>query len=655
MALVNAANVNSDALVGERYGRDLAADASNINTDTLVGERYGRNIKADVIHANVDTLVGDRYGRNVAADVAHVFVEVLIWSYPVSASNVISEALVSLPDDPIRQGAQVYRTAEEVAQQRDPLPHPATVWSPLYANTYGQVVTTYRDTPVEWQRSPLTAGTLRSQAMQARTPGVPHSPLAAKTLRRMVVMSRGYMYVPESGVFASSTRALVSTVRNTQQPGALRSRIAVARTFALAVVSKVARGPEPTNIQVATSTALATVKRMQRAPVNQHVAVVAQLVITPHLPVVYIGATPVTQLHALAVQPRAVPVQHSATTVSEFAQLVAHARTDAAPHGVESVAGLAMFSVARRLTAPPAAMGGWSMGAVCSTALTIRNVLLPTQLTHVQAATARITYTMGRTVKAPIDVIDPGIGRHSKTLHQLSVRFRSTDSPEDRLRQQRNVFGLSQTPVVADGSFAPPPTEAESSSVEVALVAQHVVATDVDWEWEPTSRVTLAGLQQAVVVDDTQGWQDPNGAGSDAVVHASGQLVVAADPDAWPDPQAAASDADVTCVLSAVAMADDSFPDGLAVRSEVAVTHVVQHVAMVDDSFPEATPWVSAFDMLSVARAVVARDNSLVGRLPASQTHTLAVGEVVVVADPSLNGIPKRPRGPRPSVSIAMG
>ena len=95
--------------------------------ESLIGDRVGLDLKAEVLHTVNESLIGDRVGRTIAADVQAVTVDVLIKVAPVYIGHMHVEALIDLPDDPTRPGVQVWRFAEEIAQQRDPLPHPSVV------------------------------------------------------------------------------------------------------------------------------------------------------------------------------------------------------------------------------------------------------------------------------------------------------------------------------------------------------------------------------------------------------------------------------------------------------------------------------------------------------------------------------------------------
>ena len=652
MAISNASNLIQDALIGQRVGRTVAADVVATSEETLVSDQAARDIAADTINFNADTIVGNRLGRNVACDMASVIHETLIQIFPVSASVFFTETLVSLPDDPIKPGAQVFRLAEEVFQQRDPLPHPSTVWSWTHVCTYREQVTSHRDLPAAWPRSPIEARTLRAQAVLARTGAAPHSSIAAKTLRAMVVASRDAVYIPASGVYAGTLRELLATQRVTVPPSATRSPLRANTAVELVVLSKSAREPDPTNVQVQTAVATVLAQRPALWTVDQYVGMQRQLTVQYRMPPAARGDNQVAWQNMLALQARVPEPPHGPNEVAQQAQAAIQARDPGYPISATSVGVLAALTALRRVLPRPGDVGGWYAGEFVQTAVAIRNVLLPWQVTDVQVAQGRITYTMGRTVKPPIDVLDPTVGRHMFSLHQKIVSWRPTVTPEEKMRQQRNLFSLAMWVTLPDASFPPPPTEPEIAEGAVLLVAQQVLLPDDTWPWEPTSSVTVPAVQQHVAVADLADWIDPTTPGSDAAVLLAAEAVAAADPDGWIDPQTAASDAYLLQVSEQVAAVDASFPPTTVPLSEVDLLLAAEALAIGDDSFPDGTQPQSAVDLVAVVNPLVSQDHGMIGRLPVSQQQVLAVMATVVVPDPSLGRIPARPRGPRPSVSI---
>lgn len=656
--------------------------SSNVIQDALTGEQYGRDFAGEVGQVNAEALVGKQYGRDIAADVRYVTTDVLLRIYPVTVIAAVSEALVSLPDDATRPGAQVYRTAEEVAQARDPMPHPALVRSWVDVPSYGQLVTSYRKLPSDWARSPTAASSVHLMSIQTTLRGAPHSPISALALSTMSVVSRGKVYVPASGVFTRTVRTLALSARiglplpaevrsytrvanafilatggrsALPQPGDVLSYTRAANAFALTVLSRRESGPGVTDEQVQGLFALATQQRTARIPVEQYAGKVAQLAVALRVPLAPRSAGQVAKATTLALQQRVPEEPRSPAAVAGFAQLTTVARAGSKQLSPALVGALGMIATVRRLATHPDDVGAWGSAACVQSVLAIRNVFSPSRMTDVRVSSAKIAYTMGRTVKAPIDVIDPTVGRHAYNLHQLSVQYLATETPDERMRKQRNVFNLAQLTVASDGSFPAPPTKPEASICEVAIVAQHVVVPESLWLWEPTSKIDVAALTQPVVMGDVADWIDPYVPASAAVLTNAAALVVAADPDGWLDPAAAASDAQLDMLVEGVVVGDATFPDTTLPLSDLELHRLTQHVAMRDESFPIGTRPLSTVDVFVVARVVVARDNSLVGRLATSQTLLVSAAEVVVVPDPSLNGIPSRPRGPRPSVSIAMG
>ena len=650
---VGASNAIHEVVVGERVGRSIAAEVHTLAVDVLHGERTGRSIAADVLTQSADVLHGERIGRDIATDVLAVVSEALIRIRPITAVSQRVELLVSLPNDPIKPGGQVYRFAQEVFQQRDPLPLPSTVWSWTHVFTYGQVVTTHRVVPGIWPRSPNTAASVVQQALLKRTGRPPISPLQAKTLRSLAVVSRGDVYVRTSGVFLAQGMWLATAGRDPMPaPSTLRSPIQSRTAVELVVLSKAAREPDPTNVQVATSHQFAIAWRSRAWTVDQQVGVLVQMTTVTRVPVLEKSPEQVAWQNMLALQARVPEPPHGPNEVAQQVQAAIQARAPGYPMSATTVSVLAAMAALRRVLPRPGDVGGWYAGEFVQTAVAIRNVLLPGQITNVQVAQGRITYTMGRTVKSPISVIDPTVGRHVFSLHQKIVSFRPTLTPEDKMRQQRNVFSLALWVTLPDASFPPPPTEPEIAEGAVLLVAQQVLLPDDTWQWEPTSRLTALAVQQHVAVADPADWIDPTTPGSDAAVLLAAEAVAAADPDGWIDPQTAASDAYLLQVSEQVAAVDASFPPTTVPLSEVDLLLAAEALAMGDDSFPDGTQPQSAVDLVAVVNPLVSQDHGMIGRLPVSQQQVLAVMAMVVVPDPTLGRIPARPRGPRPSVSI---
>lgn len=652
MTKVNVEGVIQETIVGDRRGRDVVADVAAAMSEVLVGQRVGRKIVADVEAQTSDVLIGDRVGRNIAASVEAVTVEVLVRVAPIYVQHMHVDALVSLPNDPTRPGSQYWHLGQDALQQRDPLPHPSIVWSWTHYMTYRQVVTTHR-TPRSWPFSQVDYRTLQRQVLLARPGPLPISRMDVRTLRRLTVQSRGDMYVPSSGVQVGGMRVLAPMARpGLLPPAEHRGSIAAAKVLALALVSKQARGPEPTDVQVAQHHQLAVAWRQRAWTVEQAVAWMGYLGVQARVTAVPHGPVDVAQQHMLAAQRRPDDVPHGPNDVAQQHQLAVQRRPDGVPMSDHGVGQFAQLASARRVTVRPDLMGAWGTAQLSQLAVSIRNVLLPSQVTHIEVGMARVTYAMRRTTKPPGEVVDPAVGRHVKTVQRLAVVYRKTFDPNEMMRRLRTVHTLAQIPLAMDRSFPPPPTEPEMSEGAVSLVAEHIVLSENEWNWEPTSAVTLPLVAQALATADTDGWADPGVAAGEAAVVLLAQAAIAADAEDWIDPLTAGSDANVVLVAQHLATPDSGFQPTTVPLSTADVSLAIEMAAVSDDSFPPGGLALATVDVLLVARSVASRDNTLVGNLPGSVVEASAVAQQTVVNDPGLVGIPLRPRGPRPRATI---
>lgn len=626
----------------------------------------------DVGTVTSEVLIGDRVGRDIAADVPTVFTEVIYKTMPLEVRSQWTEALVSLPADPISPSHQVKHFGLDALQQRSTLPGPSDVWSWSSAVTLrSQVVI---DRTNAWPYSSNAVASMRAMAIVGRPLPIWRSFYRTSTVHALAVRSRTIAYQPQSGVFAAALRTLAAQQRPAMTPPAdVWSPLRTSTLCMLAVVSRQETPAQPSNDEAATLRMLVLAKRIPLVAVDEYAGQAVQAVVQTRVPAVPFSFDAAAQVQqavvvlrttslprspvALAQARWAVLQQHVApwpvapAIVANYLPAIVAARSTPWPHSMAPVASFVALAAARRLTFRPDETGAWSFGTLEMRIVSARETVPPDRTTHMQVRHASVAYVMHRTTKPPIEVIDPTTGRLVKTATRVITCYRSTVAPDEVMRRQRVVHALSEHLVLRDRTFPAPPTEPEESTGEVAQVAQQVVLPETDWEWDPTSRITATQVVQTPAVADLDGWIDPLAADSDLDANQVVETPVVRD-FAFPDGHAPQSDAQAHLAAMAPVARDFAFPDGHMPQSDADVHAVGQVAAAVDDSFPPADMPQSDADVHAVGQQVASRDNSMVGNLPVSPIDIAVVLEMVAVPDKKMFGIPERQPGPRPRISI---
>lgn len=647
---INTAIETKESLTATASARDIAADVLSASRDALTGDRYGVDVSAEVLVASRDALTGDRVGINWVGGATVVWREVIVSQAPFNMANSWRESLVSRPNDPINVSHMVRGYKQQVTMKRPTMALPGTVHSFATVSTLrAQVVMkNVRAMP----RSGVFVGTLRQQYVAERITlpaDLVRSTTRATSLRQQVVLSRDQVYIPVSAVYATSLRQqavqhrvvpAAPTIRSPLYLGALSEQVVLSRRVAAVL----------TDVFVGQLVMQSVLKDTRPAP---------------HSP------TDVMTLAALVVQKHAMPPPGIDDRVGALVQQAVMVRDpDLSQIGEEQVAALAQHVVMQREVvayASPAIVGSYVQQAVLhrptyppalaqgrQTATLVQKVALARtvgpQRSLTRVAQLRVQYTLFRKTPKPVDVIDPALGHHVRSLHHLAVQHRVTVPPEHLPEPTHYLFALAQQAAIRD--IFPPPDypPVEASTVAVFSAAQGVVLRDTG-TWTPISSVRVSSALQSAVVGDNAGWDDPFIPYSDAQVFNAAMAVAVG--DVFPAGDSPQSEAQVVALTEAVAFTDDSFPSADTPQAAVEVLALAQAPVTTDPDWPDPTVPVSDAAVHLVAEAPVVADTGMYGQFELSDIQVMMVVRCAVVSDPALVGITKR-TGPRPIVSVSI-
>lgn len=639
--------VIADVITGERVGRSIAAEVPQVLIDVIVGERYGLSLIADTGAVIGDHVIGERYGRNILMDVPQLMWDVVIAEANTRVSTVLMDVVASVVE-PVGSIAQVKGLQEEVVRER-PKPDPTTVLSDMISGNYHQQVTQVRIADIP--RSGIFTQTARMQLAQLRfttNPASVWSFVRYSTLRELVVRSRNLVTPSVSAVFVSNERQEVTQHRDTIAAPAVRSQTRIGNVRELVLVSRQAAVVDIDD-QAATLRELVLQGRTVEQIVSEmRAGTLAQLTVQQRI-ISTVVDDQAGSVQQVVVQAREQVEPRSQEEVGSVMQVTVQGRQVVEPFGDELITQVMQTVALTRLTAPPSATVG--MWAYTERQLVALRLVRPAPLSLTRVGSLRVQYTLGRDTVPPWEVIDPSIGRHTASLHSLTVMHRDTEPPANIEGQMRTVFSLEQRVVARDGSFPPPPTEPDVPVYMIAHgVNQQIVSRDVG-AWEPVSTLVVDVLIQQSALSDADGWADPTIPNSFAEVHQALQQPALSD-ESFPPSTQPQSAAEVVQALQHAALLDESFPPGTEPQSLVDVLQALQQPALLDDSFPPGTEPQSVAEVFHVAQSAAKRDLSISGVFPASPVDVTGVGLAVVQRDLTMNHMPSRPRGPRPRVSI---
>lgn len=635
-----------DTIWGSRYGLTLLAETINAHRETIWGLRYGLNLKAEASPVSRDALIGSRVGRNLKAEASPVIVEYLIKDKYAKTWKVQREALVSLIEPisaPWRVGQDV-ETLMQAATRADP----PTVWS-------DNTVPSYRETVVQERtltdvRSPIVTSTERQQATQARTttPAADmRSPIRIGSHAEVVVRSRGLTTIKISAVYSAQLEQRTVQVRTTL--GVLRSFIRTSTEHQIITMSRLAAVPTNIDDQAGSEHQLIAQARTPAVPFSSdHVASLHEQIIVQRLPSDVVNDVVAEHIEQ-AIQMRATPDVLSALSVPQLNELTLQARSATDVISMNVVGSQYELVTTYREVALPGYLLGWSARTTMQQATQVR-VTLGILRSPITVGAQQVQYTMFRTTLPPSDVISPDVGRHAASLHQQSVMLREVESPTEIAGKQRVVYGVIEHAAHADGSFPPPPVEdLDPVVIEAASVGLQAVLQDPA-DWMPVALATVYSPAQQLVVGDSEDWPDPLLPQSQIVALTALAHAVLGDPS-FPSSDTPQSGVAVVAALSQAAVGDASFPPTTQPQSMPSVYQSVETTVVKDDSFPAGDLPASQAAVLMLGQSTLRHDPSMSGPLPMSPVDLYVMAQAVVVRDITVNRIPTRPRGPRPSVS----
>lgn len=367
------------------------------------------------------------------------------------------------------------------------------------------------------------------------------------------------------------------------------------------------------------------------------------------IPIVPYGPPQVASQHQLVMQKLSqLPYVGELSARSQY-QLTAQARDEIIPLSASGAKVVTQLSAVAVDVLPADQMDTLRAGHVASQAIAARPLDPPDEIeSPVQYRQLGMVFARGRTMPPPGEVVDPEVGRHVRHTSRLAVQQRDyMDIPGigrhvphvSRLAVQRRftlppvdpiitfqVELLAQHTLLVDSSFPEPPTEPIDIPIVRALSLGQAVLLE-DHSFLSVARIDVGQAAETVLLADRT-FGLPDVPYSQAGVSQLAQTPVLVD-NTFPDPLEATATVRVGQLTEAVLLADRSFPTGDLAASTGSVMSVVQSTMLVDRSFPPGDQAVSTAGLLLLAETPVIRDNSLVG-------------------------LPPRPAGPRPVISISI-
>ena len=627
--------------------------ADNTKVLSVVRETLTRELIHPVQIFSVvrENLVGDGYGYNAVAYTYSVVRESLVKEAPIQVSNVLRETLVSRPAEDATQAYLAGAFNQAVLMVRPPMADPATVRSMIEIASYRELVLGSRIPVAPF--SALSTSTLVQHAVLKRNvlsaPEV-FSPLRSHSLRMQIVQSRGRAYEPISMVYTAQLRSQVVAHRATTPAGDVRTPINVGAHAQQIVQSRVhAQVVIQTYAYVAKLYAQVVQQDTRAAPISMMEArTLRMLVLREHvMPAPGIDDR-VLRLQQQVTQARAITPPHGEDQVAAAVQQAVQARTPVVPLSSTIVKSMRGLVVMRKDTFPPAYALGRHTASLIQQVIQDRSVIVRHSVTAV--GSMRMQFVLAKDTPAPIEVIDPSVGRHAFSLRMLAVQRRVTEPPEQISTLSRFVYGIAARVIIGD-VFPPPPYPEETHEIAVSQVVEHIAHRDTD-DWEPVSALSVRTVKTALVLGDNGEWIDPTVPMSDAVLSGIAQQV-AVGGEQYPNPYAPHSDAEVVMLGSAVVVGDATLPDPTIPLSEIEARAVVEFAAVGDAEWSDPTIPLSEIVATHLASFLAVHDPSLTGTVGGSDLSALSVVEFYVIRDPTLEGIPLR-SGPRPVVSVTI-
>lgn len=638
---IKVGSATRESLVGSDVGKDIFADTLVAWRESLIGDSYGVDHPTDTCVAWRETLIGDSVGIDAPGVLGHgsiltVVREVLAREAPVRTLSVSREALVSLPGDPLYVSHNDVMLKQTAMLAKPGWPLPSTVRGYDFAATLREQVAMHRS-PTTTPRSSDYAQTMRMQVVTYRalpTADLVRSAISNKTCRQLVAMSRSQAFVAVSMDYARQLRQIAVSARSTLAPSITWSNLIIKRQAELVVLSRIAPIVIITTTAFDSTLAQQAVQRAER-----------------DMPRGDVVSAELAQMTVLARDTDPPAIDADVGTL--FEQVVQHRVMPDVPVTAD-VAKYAAMTVLHRATIDPAHILGWRVPQLRQQTLMHRDTTPAgtgpgTVWSAIAVPQLRVSYTLGRTVPAPIDVIDPAIGRHVAKLSMISVATRSTTTPDVIVRQSRYVFQVATQVVLIDDTFEPPPPPPPFA--EVYSVVASSVMNDTEG-WSPVSLAKVEQVIESVAMRDDYAWPDATIPASEAIVNQVVETAVVG--DVFPDPGVAQSDAMVQALTQAVLLGDADFPDPAIVQSDATVSSLAQSAVLADSDFPTADVPQSDVAVSSLAASTVLHDAALTDVFGMSEITANALIHVIVLRDSTMMRIPKRPIGPRPQITVSI-
>lgn len=601
-----------------------------------------------------ERLSGERYGMDVPASVIYVVRETLIQEPPIRANHASLESLVSLPDDPTSITHQINQVAHTAAQPKTTVPA-GEMWSWTPVAQLVLLTADGRQVPIHTSPQILAQmGLLTSQQRDTRPAGEVISPLDVGQVATLVARSREKEYQPQSAVYARQVGQLAAGRRDVLPAGEVIGDVRVS----LAATITVQRADRPMPLTGAWAyqvTQQAVTVRTMPTPYSSVRAARLTLLSASkrQLDPPFTWAF-VSKVIAMAAQGRQTEIPHSPIAAGQVLALTAQQR-ETGWHQSPLQVGQQHLQVAQeRVVPPPDAMVGLMASTATSQATQGRSTPPAGAVrSPIRVGRAVLTFSLGRDMPHPDDVIDPSVGAHFSKLVGLAVQHRVTEPPTDTGGPSARVHSMALAPVLQDTEFPEPPTEPTDLSLAlVNLLAQVAVLPDRDFP--PQSRVYLPALAQSVLLGDAEGWADPTVPVSDAALHGQVQFVVLGD-ESLPPTTEVLSDAQLHQVARAVALDDSTgWMDPTIPNSLVRVRQVAELPVLGDTTLPPGDWPLSIAHVTQVASSAAVKDPSISGHLQGSDAGIYVLAEQVVMRDTTMLRLPPRPAGARPVITISI-
>lgn len=637
-----------------RYGESMVAEVLGLSKEFIAHERYGQSLQAEHCGVVSERLVGDRYAKPIYNETFAVCVEMLIAASPYSLTTVCGELLVDDPNAPTSVSHMLRQQTQTVLTKSKPWPDPSTVWS--WTHVHGIAQQALASNKQAWPLSPSSVHGVREQTVQRRV----FPPLAemisaspVRGYRQIAVVSKSMKVVAISAVFTKGVRTQAVTARVTDRPDTLQGSIMVKGVSTLAIRTRGAM-PFAVDVHAARLRQFAMTAREPTAPISPNsVKVVAQqVVIRKVMEKVADGRAAMLKQTAItraANQGAPRSPEYAKQTVQ---QVVAQSNA-LKPISYNEVERVRSQVIARRWAPMPGFLLGWRIPAVKQYAVV--EVDRGRNWSPVLVASSHKVFITQRETVAPIDVIDPSVGRHAKSLVRTAALSRKTMSPVEVVKQSRFVSNVVEVYVLSEppDSLPPPPTEEPKPPLDstVFLVGQAAVVGDhAGWSAVSALRIQLSG-EAVVLGDELYPWVDPRVPRSHIDAGLVYQPVAVGDEfiPSW----VAQSSAEAALVAEQVALGDDSLPGTDVARSDAELLALAEQVALEDGAFPSTDVALSDAIVTRVALTPVYGDHGL-RTLPVSPTTAYNLVELLIMADPMLMRMSRRRAGARPVVSVTL-